>query len=219
MVLSVMRDYHAGRIKLKHAEHMLRAIENFHFIFTAITSQRSSGGISFMYALHGRQLLGATDVRGKIAGLTELRVKLQSKLPSFQEFDASFRQLAYSEDFTKQKKLVQYILAKLCEYLSDGVVVDYDQMTIEHLASQRPRPGVAIAAQDVASIGNLVLVNAKLNEQLANNTFKEKKAILLKSHVPLDDVIKNASDWTAKQIEERAHRLSELAFKKIWAIR
>lgn len=219
IVLSVMREYHAGRIKLKHAGHMLRAIENFHFIFTAIASQRSSGGISFMYALHGRQLLGATNIQAKIAGLTELRVKLQSKLPSFQEFDASFRQLAYSEDFTKQKKLVQYVLAKVCEYLSDGVVVDYEQMTIEHLASQRPRSGVAIVDTDVASIGNLVLVNAKLNEKLANKTFREKKAILMKSHVPLDDVVKNASDWTAKQIDERAHHLSELAYKKIWAIR
>ncbi len=46
MVLSVMRDYKADILKKRHAEQILRDIENFHFVFTAVTSQRSSGGIS-----------------------------------------------------------------------------------------------------------------------------------------------------------------------------
>jgi uncharacterized protein with ParB-like and HNH nuclease domain len=59
MMLAIMHAYDAGELKQKHAEGILRTIENFHFIFTAITSQRSSGGISFMYALHARSLLAA----------------------------------------------------------------------------------------------------------------------------------------------------------------
>ncbi len=49
MVFSSMRDYRKGIIKNKDAANVLRALENFHFVFTAITSQRSSGGISQMY--------------------------------------------------------------------------------------------------------------------------------------------------------------------------
>lgn len=218
MVLSIVREYHSGGIKLKHAEDALRAIENFHFIFTAITSQRSSGGISFMYALHARQLLGATNLQEKVSVLTALKTKLGPKLPTLPEFEANFAKLAYSEDFTKQKKLVQYILAKICEYSSEGIVVDYEQMTIEHLAPQKPKQGATMSQDKVASIGNLVLVDSKLNDKLANRSFKEKKAILLKSHVPLDDTIINATDWTEKQIDERTSALSTLAYKKLWRI-
>src|SRR5215510_4813336 len=60
MVLSVMRHYEDGVLKLKHVKTILSAIENFHFAFTAVTSQRSSGGISLMYASAARNLYGAT---------------------------------------------------------------------------------------------------------------------------------------------------------------
>ena len=218
MVLSTMREYHAGRIKLGHTEQTLKAIENFHFIFTAITSQRSSGGISLMYALHARELLNGNNLQNKLKGLKRLRVKLVAKLPQFAEFESNFAELRYSEEFTKQKRLVQYVLAKVWEYLSNGVVVDYEQMTIEHLASQNPAPGVFVPPTDVASIGNLVLVDSALNEKLANRSFKEKKALLAKSHVPLDETIKTATNWGSKEIHERTEQLAKLAFNKIWQI-
>ncbi len=48
MTLSAMREYKAKKIKKNKVEYILIAIENFHFSFTAVTSQRSSGGISLM---------------------------------------------------------------------------------------------------------------------------------------------------------------------------
>jgi len=56
LVISVMRNYEDGALKIKHVKSMLSAIENFHFSFTAIASSRSSGGISFMYASAARDL-------------------------------------------------------------------------------------------------------------------------------------------------------------------
>ena len=47
-VLSLVRAYSEGKIKSKHLQDALVAIEKFHFLFTAVTSQRSSGGISGM---------------------------------------------------------------------------------------------------------------------------------------------------------------------------
>lgn len=48
MVLAVMRHLEDEALKIKHVRNLLTAIENFHFAFTAVASQRSSGGISFM---------------------------------------------------------------------------------------------------------------------------------------------------------------------------
>jgi hypothetical protein len=97
----------------KHVEDILGTIERFHFIFTAITSQRFSGGISFMYALHARNLLNARDLSAKLEELGQLKSKLRDKAPEYAEFESNFLNLRYSRSFTKNKKTIQYILAKM----------------------------------------------------------------------------------------------------------
>ena len=59
--LSLVRAYRKKIIKKKALEAALCTVENFHFQFTAITSQRSSGGISGMYAALGRRISSAKD--------------------------------------------------------------------------------------------------------------------------------------------------------------
>jgi uncharacterized protein with ParB-like and HNH nuclease domain len=125
MVLSVMRHYSDGALNLKGVRAMLCAIENFHFAFTAVASQRSSGGISFMYALHARSLYSAKPSQ-KNSVLGDLRTKLASKRPSFPEFAARFQELRYSSVITKQKALVKYILVKIYEAKSPGLAIDPD---------------------------------------------------------------------------------------------
>jgi uncharacterized protein with ParB-like and HNH nuclease domain len=102
MLLSVMREYDRGILKLKRVKDIIKAIENFHFIFTAVTSQRSSGGISFMYAYHARELLNSKDDE-KYKTLDDLKQKLKDKLPSVEEFRTNFYEVLYTSTFTKQK--------------------------------------------------------------------------------------------------------------------
>jgi uncharacterized protein with ParB-like and HNH nuclease domain len=78
LVLSVMRHYEDGALKTRHVRSILSAIENFHFAFTAIVSQRSSGGISFMYALAGRDLYKGRNLEAKVKCLLDFQKK---KLP------------------------------------------------------------------------------------------------------------------------------------------
>jgi hypothetical protein len=218
MVLSVLREYRKGGIKLKHAVDILQAIENFHFKFTAISSQRSSGGISFMYALHARNLLAAATLPEKLNEISTLKTKLRAKIPSYQEFEATFSELGYSEQFTKQKKLVQYVLARFTSAAASGIAIDMEKMTIEHLASQNAKHPTALQANDIARIGNLLLVDNKLNGKLANKPFAEKKAALVKSNVPLDDLITAANDWQGPQIRKRTQQLAKLAYEKVWKV-
>jgi uncharacterized protein with ParB-like and HNH nuclease domain len=61
MLLSLIRAYERKDIKLAGLKQAVKAIEDFHFAFTAVASQPSSGGISSMYALHARQLAAASN--------------------------------------------------------------------------------------------------------------------------------------------------------------
>jgi uncharacterized protein with ParB-like and HNH nuclease domain len=213
MVLALMHSYAAKEIKLGQLQDMLTAIENFHFIFTAVTSQRSSGGISFMYALHARNLLAAKDANSRGKVLNELKKKLRSKLPPYEEFESNFTSLAFTNNFTKQKKLIQYVLARLDKAETNGVAVDYDQMSIEHLASQSTK----LDDDTVGNIGNLLLCESDFNGNvLAAKPFTEKKAILKESKVTLDHAIKGATSWGAVEINTRAKAMAKRAYTKVW---
>jgi hypothetical protein len=66
-----MRAYNQKKLKKTHLEDALVAIEKFHFLFTAITSQRSSGGISGMYARLARSVYEAQDMHSAVKVIGE----------------------------------------------------------------------------------------------------------------------------------------------------
>lgn len=215
MVLAVMHAYNARSISLAQVKDVLGAIEKFHFIFTAVTSQRSSGGISFMYALHARNLLAAKDNNARAKELSELKKKLKDKLPEYAEFESNFVNLEYTKVAAKEKKLVQYVLGKLDRLHSSGLPINYELMTIEHIASQSQN----VKSQLIGNIGNLLLCDKTFNEKvLRDKDFAAKKTALLASSIAVDEQIKTASEWTSKEISARAKYLSRLAFEKVWKI-
>src|SRR5438128_1874043 len=217
MVLSVMRHLEDETLKIRHVRDVTRAIENFHFAFTAVASQRSSGGISFMYASNARNLYSAKGPR-KVSLLKQFRKKLADKRPSISEFSARFLELKYSTAFSKQKPLIKYILSNIYERNSPGLAIDPEKMTIEHLVPESPAKGPNLAVEQVASIGNLILVTQKINNKLANKRFSDKKAILKSCNVWVDDVITNAQTWGPAEIQQRATLLAVEAFDNVWPI-
>jgi hypothetical protein len=217
MLLSLLRDYRLSRLKQKHIQTAFEAIENFHFIFSAITSQRSSGGISGMYASHAIKLVNSTTVDERIATINSLRKELNRRIPSYQEFEANFIEIWYTDDQDKQKKLIQYILSKIDSYNQGGLPIDYSQMTIEHISPQRPKGGESPIAE-VGLLGNLILVSGSLNNELDNKTFAEKKDVLGKSRVWVDSLIKQSEQWGGKEVNERTKAVAKLAYEKVWFV-
>ena len=217
-VLSVLRDYFDGNIKKASAERILTSIAKFHFIFTAVTSQRSSGGISQMYASYAKRLANTDGPQNKNEVINELKNKLKGKIPSYSEFSVNFSQILFTKETSKQKRLVQYILSNIHRNNQKGVVIDYSQMTIEHIYPENPAALPKKSVEIVGQLGNLILVDQSLNDKLANKSFHEKKKILLKSGIHLDQYIIDAEEWDAQQIAERTEILSDASFNDVWRI-
>jgi len=215
-VLAVLREYCAGNLTLRNARRALIAVENFHFIFTAVTSQRSSGGISFMYALHARQLDAAKSQTAKVKEINALIAKLRAKLPPYEEFEANFREILASERYTKRKTLVSYILLRMSRNLGH-LDLEKSSATLEHLANQGGAKR-SLSDEEVAEIGNIVIVDEKLNDKLGKKNFAQKLAILKASSVWLDDFLKKQTSWDAKKIRERSNALAKLAFEHVWRL-
>lgn len=218
MIISILRDYSEGNLKLKHVREIMTTIENFHFIFTAVTSQRSSGGISFMYAKSARDLVHSKILQNKQIVLRNLKTKLKRILPSYPEFEVYFCEILASETFTKQKKLTRYILGKMTEYYLTGISLDMSRMTIEHIASQGSGGKLKSSYVDVARLGNLLLVDEKTNESLANKSFPNKKKILKRKNVWVDDYIYEQQNWGKKEILTHTKLLAKMAYFDVWKL-
>jgi hypothetical protein len=213
MLLSLVRAYERQELKLAALKRAVRAIEDFHFAFTAVASQPSSGGISSMYALHARQLAAAPDPNARSVEINALIDKLREKRPSEEIFIAGFQDLRASELYSQQKRLVSYILRRF-HAVRVGSPPDVDVMTIEHIANQTK----AVDEDVVAMVGNLLYVSLDLNAELGSKPFLAKKEILrAASGVWVDDYVLDGDRWTSDEIEERTVDLAAQAYGELWA--
>ena len=219
MVLSIMREYKTGNLKIKHVGDVLSAIEKFHFIFTAITSQRSSGGISLMYASAAKKLNSAFSLDDKLNVLNELKKRLIDKIPKYEEFESNFQEIIYTNKATKHKDLVRYILTCVLTHIQKSYLVDSPNMTIEHISPQNPGASSVLSEKIVGQLGNLLLVTPELNNKMGNKRFPDKKKLLIKHKYYIDEILKTATNWSSSEITNRTKWIAKLAYQDIWKIK
>lgn len=216
-ILSLIRAYRDKHIKYRTLRDALSEIEKFHFSFNAITSSRSSGGISGMYSLLGRQIFESSDANVVSHILSEFRGKLRDREVDKNEFDVAFSQVIHTKAHSSQKPLVQYILRKVAAHEKQTFIGETDDLTIEHLLPQS-----AIKADGdekvIGQIGNLVLVDAETNNLLSTNNFTQKRSILKDRGYRLPSIFDGESKLTKELIELNTLRLSELAREQIWKV-
>ena len=219
IVLSVMRGYNNKSLRFKYVKELLESIEHFHYIFTAITSQRSSGGIASMYSMSARKLTNSKDEQEQANIIKELRQKMREKIPTYDEFYASFKTLRYTNDYTKQKRIIAYTLSKIDKYLNtNGASINYYHMTLEHILPQNPSIKEIGHNDFVGLIGNLILVDELTNNKLDNKNFIDKKAILLNTNLFVDETIKLTNSWDKESIEKRTEKLAQIAYNEAFKI-
>lgn len=216
-LLSLVRAYKDGIIKYKALRDALSAIERFHFAFNAVTSSRSSGGISGMYSSFGRQMFDSRDGNEAATAIRELVRKLQDRKVLESEFDAGFEQIVYTKKHSSQKALVQYILKKVAQYEQQPLIGETDDLTIEHLLPQSAASGDEDDFS-IGQIGNLVLVDAKTNSMLSTNDFQQKKRILKDRGYKIPAVLDDADALTEEVIQANTMRIAELARASVWKI-
>lgn len=216
-VLSLIRSYSTGVISLKSLKRALTAIENFHFLFTAVTSSRSSGGISAMYSSFGRRLYVSQDANEAGLVINDLIGKLREKMPSGAEVFAGFEQIHYTSSNTKQSNLVRYILQKFAKKDQLAFSEDVAHLTIEHIHPQAKMSGEWTDGL-IGSIGNLILLTGKQNGHLGDSDFSAKLPFFKQwaTTVPLE--VQDQSVWTVEIVRQRTATMAERALHDVWAI-
>lgn len=217
-VLSLLRAYENNVIGKKQLERALLDVKKFHFQFTAITSQRSSGGISGMYASLGRRIASASSAQSAAIVLGDMREKLRERIPSEAEFIAVFPELIYTNKVSKQRALVKYVLIEFAKHDKTAFSADYDDLTIEHIAPQSFINDAEWTHEIVGQLGNLILVTAEINGKLRDKNFNSKKQLLKAAGYTLPVEINDANEWGPVEIKTRSISLAKKAFNLVWKI-
>lgn len=217
-VLSLARAYLGSKIKLKKFNFALEAIENFHFAFTAVTSSRSSGGISSMYSAFAKRLFESPDAQSASDEIDTLVQKLKERRPSYSEFVVGFEQILFTNSLTKQKALVRYILKRLSISQGFAFPEDWEDLSIEHIHPQDKIDGGEWQEDIVGQLGNLIYVTHDLNGKLAAKPFVAKKRILNASNQGFPTFIAEAPQWNPDTIVSHTEKLAELAYYNTWKL-
>ncbi|MDI9863841.1 DUF262 domain-containing HNH endonuclease family protein [Flectobacillus sp. DC10W] len=168
------------------------------------------------------------DVYNAVALKIESQKKfLASDFQSIYVQDSSFENDFSTKEFkntTRNHKIVKYLLAKIeiYEYNSE-IDVDSDLFTIEHILPENADEEWGEFSFDEINrsrfrIGNLTLLEKKLNREAAQKSFTEKCKLFEKSQSKLTNSIPTKfSTWDEAKIATRQRMLAKHA-KAVWKI-
>lgn len=209
LITIVIDLYQNKKIKLNQLVKFISQLEAFHFIFSAITSSRASG-MESLYSKYSRKLSEVNDIIEIPILLNELSKQLKDKIESdisYTTFENRFLNLKFSNDFTKDKKIIQYIFKIKEKMMHSTSELKVDSITLEHICSQKEN------IEWSHNIGNLLPLSGELNEDCGKKDLKQKMPILKKSNLKqvqeFCNEYENELQWSKELTINRAKKLAE----------
>jgi len=217
LILALLRKRTERKIGLTELVKLLKNLENFHFVFTAVCSSRASG-IEGKYSKTARDIEEAPTKAKVHLIMEELSKFLKDKLPASTIFTQNFNKLRFIKGQDKDKKLIQYFFAKYERSLHTTEELKINKLTLEHIHPQSDIKNVS----NVGKIGNLIPLDKKLNGLVDKSPLNIKLKEYSKSEFKV--VKKFAKEhsteknWTATKIDERTLKVANYAYKSIFII-
>lgn len=92
-----------------------------------------------------------------------------------------------------------------------GSVINYDDVTIEHIAPQSPGMGIpGFTKENIHKIGNLTLLTNKENDKAKNKTYEAKKPIYHDSDYDINKYFDEINEWSLERAEDWEQFLQEM---------
>ncbi len=160
----------------------------------------------------------AKEVRsGKIKTAVGLRDAMKNVVPGDKQFETDFSTATVSYTY-----LARYYLRAL-ENQSRGQSMpelvpnpNEEVVNLEHILPRNPSPAWSHIDEETAAafyprIGNMALLRSKVNIQIGNDGFLEKRPFFKESEFKVTSSLQEYQEWGHEQIEERQKILAELA--------
>jgi hypothetical protein len=149
---------------------------------------------------------------------------LSSVYPSDNNFEAAFANVEFGRT-PKAHKLIRYIFEKLDRQLHNSQVDGFSaRLTVEHILPEHPDDGAWDHIPDdtlercVYRLGNLTLLESRLNRDAGSRSYEDKKAFLSASDVASTRaIIDRYENWNEANITARQRAMARVA-KGVWQL-
>ena len=229
LYLSLIRNIKKGKINYNPKNDLIN-LERFIFRYHAICSlpANKSEKLFSKYAIKiekacNNDELSERNRRIELENIFKgLKDDLKDISPSKDYFLEEFIKLKYQ---AKTRPILKYIFQGIDSTLSSSneYILDFDEINIEHFLPQDPSNwslSKAEIKEYVNSIGNLLLVDRRINGRMGNKALDEKIEIMKDSELNtnkefINSLEENGKIWTEVEINTRANNLAKESFK-IW---
>ncbi|MGC9527639.1 MAG: DUF262 domain-containing protein [Limnospira sp.] len=213
-LLSLFKARESKKLRLNEIKDILDFLEKFHFKFNAICSLRPSI-LEKNYSTSAIELMRANGRDDAKLILNDLRQKFIKRNPEESTFIESFSKLRYSNKYTRDKLLIQYIFNYI-EY-SQQITSEFqpDNLSLEHILPQSHSDDISLER-----IGNLLPLGLELNQAAGSKSPIDKIKIYKKSQYKMtrDFADSFSGTWDSDAIETRTKELARFCYHEVWNI-
>lgn len=202
---------------IKHSDFckVLNEMEKFHFKYSGISSLKMNI-FEGKYSKTARDLRKTTTKAQSKDVIDQLLSFYSEKEPSFDSFKQKFAELKFTNKYTRDKKLIQYIFSKIENTYRNTDELSINKITLEHIDPQ------AIAIGNYGWLGNLLPLDKLLNEQCGDKNFIEKLSIYEQSDLKVVQeflkMYKSENDWKKVNQDLWFDFLADVAYNRTWKL-
>ncbi|MBN8686957.1 MAG: DUF262 domain-containing protein [Chitinophagales bacterium] len=158
----------------------------------------------------------ARDIRNGLS-VADLIIRVNEKMPTNDQFRNQFSQTSIT-----RRDSVRYILREIelsKRRTQELEVAPPSRVQVEHIYPQTPLAAERLANHNslINRIGNLTLLDRRLNAAIKNGNFLAKKPSYQQSELIITNELANYNEWTLAIIEARQLEMAETALS-IWRI-
>lgn len=208
-LMALMHAKSNDLISLSYYKKAVNYLENFHFAFNVVVSDRGNK-LDSIYSSFAVSLKGASTKEEAHRMIDELLIgKLEPLFPKFSKFADEFIKFSFSKDKLPSNVKTKYALYKLNSAYSRSEIFE-DGMTVEHIVPESN-------SMANRTIGNLILLENSLNGEAGDEGFQIKKSVYAKSRsLWVAAFLAKHSEWNETMFEERSKQMAKEYYEKVF---
>lgn len=194
-------------ISLKQFKETVYYLDNFHFAYNAVGA-KPTNKLETIYSRFAIKLRASTSKEDAKGIIDELIDQLDAIYISYQDFEDKFIMLVYSKKDNPSNLKTKYAINKIACFYEGSEVFD-DEGSIEHILSESE-------TGDSINIGNLILLERRLNEEADNLDYAGKINVYKKSSYKwMQDFLSNHDEWDNDKVIVRSKEMAEFYYTQI----
>ena len=195
-------------IDLKILKKTMNYIEMFHYVYNSVCSYSANKleRIYSTFSINVRKSNSKEEVKNIIED--QLIEPLKNLIPMYEDFEAKFIDLTYSNKEDVSNIKTKYALYKI-NSLYEKEETFTDNCSIEHILSEG-------SVEFSTNIGNLIVLETKLNGKASDLMYSDKKSVYEKSKLNwVSKFIEDYSEWNESMINNRAKEMAKILYNSL----